>query len=64
MEQLSESELWQLKIIPLRAYARAIGVRSSTSKKKSVLIKDILAIYNGTLTPHKASRGRPPIHVL
>lgn len=45
----------------LRELGREIGVRSSTSKKKDVLIKEIIDVQNGVVAPEEPSkRGAPP----
>jgi hypothetical protein len=45
----------------LRNYARAIGVKSPTSKCKSTLIHEITRIKNGELAPHHTRHGRPSL---
>lgn len=55
-------ELDQLNIFALRDLARRTGVNSPTSKKKDVLISEIIEIVSGKKTPQaiKSKQGRPP----
>ncbi len=57
-----EEQLKELSIFALRELARNKGVNSPTSKKKDVLIKEILDITNGKKEPcqNKTKQGRPP----
>ena len=45
----------------IRELGRQVGVKSPTSKKKEQLVKELIAIQNGTLAPVEPSkRGAPP----
>ena len=57
-----ENNLNEYNIFALRNLARQTGVRSPTSKKKDVLIKEILDIRSGKQTPQtdEKRQGRPP----
>ena len=51
----------ELNIFALRDLARKTGVSSPTSKKKEVLIKEIVEIVSGKKEPQiKTKQGRPP----
>lgn len=53
-------ELKMLSVYELRMLARAMGVRSPTSKSSEQMINEIIAIENGKLEPFKTKKGRPP----
>lgn len=57
-----EQNLNELNIFALRDFARRTGVSSPTSKKKEVLIKEIVEIVSGKKQPTQAKtkQGRPP----
>lgn len=56
----TREELEQMCIRDLRDFATIVGVQSPTSKKHSVIIKEILEIYSGKRQPAPPSRrGRP-----
>lgn len=57
-----EQNLNELNIFALRDLARRTGVSSPTSKKKEVLIKEIVEIVSGDKEPlgNKPKQGRPP----
>lgn len=58
---MTEQQLNELNIFALRELARFSGVVSPTSKKKDVLIKEILAINEGAQPVAERSKlGRPP----
>lgn len=59
---MTEEQLKELSIFALRELARNAGVNSPTSKKKDVLIQEILDISNGKKQPtkNKTKQGRPP----
>ena len=59
---MTVEELDQLNIFALRDLARRTGVNSPTSKKKDLLIKEIVEIVSGKKEPHiaKSKQGRPP----
>lgn len=61
INDFNERTLARMDIHELRDMARALGVASPTSKKKDVLIEDILAIVYGRAMPEykNANRGRP-----
>lgn len=67
MKNLNEKEKRKtyeiLSIFELRNYARNVGVKSATNKKKSELIDLIIKIENGEIEPHNnfcGGKGRPP----
>ena len=55
-------DLDELNIFALRDLARRTGVNSPTSKKKEILIKEIVEIVSGQKEPQaiKSKQGRPP----
>jgi hypothetical protein len=53
----------KLGIYDLRNYARGIGVKSPTSKRKSKIISEIEEILKGEKQAQKSSRGRRPKHI-
>ena len=57
-----EEKLNEFNIFALRDFARRTGVVSPTSKKKDVLIKEIMEILSGQKQPLdvKTKQGRPP----
>ena len=56
-----KENLEELNIFALRDLARKTGVASPTSKKKEVLIKEIVEIVSGKKEPQiKTKQGRPP----
>ena len=57
----SERQLQQTDIHSLRTLARSVGVSSPTSKRKEILVQEILAILTGEQQPQykNANRGRP-----
>ena len=59
---MMEKKLNELNIFALRDLARKTGVSSPTSKKKEVLIKEIIEIMSGKRKPQisKTKQGRPP----
>ncbi len=67
MNNLSEIEkrsvYESMSIFEVRNYARSVGVKSATSKRKSELIDLILKIESGELEPYNnfcGGKGRPP----
>lgn len=61
INEFSNRELQKMDIHELRLLARQVGVSSPTSKKKAVLIDDIVAIITGKSVPElkNINRGRP-----
>ena len=60
-KKFTRNELETLNISILREIGREIGVKSPTSKKKEVLIEEVMAIQNGTLAPDNFNnKGAPP----
>ena len=59
-----KDELEKFSVHDLRGYARSVGVRAPTAKKKEQLIIEIKNILNGTLAPHYSKSGRPYIKKL
>lgn len=59
---MTQEQLNEYSIFALREIARRTGVTSPTSKKKDVLIKEILEITEGKKEPVglKTKQGRPP----
>ena len=57
----SNSLLSPLSIGALRVYARKVGVAVPTTKKKKVLIEEIIAIFCGELEPIERSRRGAPV---
>lgn len=57
-----ENKLNEYNIFALRDLARRTGVKSPTSKKKDVLIREIMAIRSGKQAPQveEKRQGRPP----
>lgn len=53
-------ELNRLNVHELRALARDIGVKSPTTKNVVQLTNEIIAISEGSMSPHKSNMGRPP----
>ncbi|MCL2176983.1 MAG: hypothetical protein FWB72_03425 [Firmicutes bacterium] len=62
LQYVTEELLEHLTIYGARAVARDIfGITQSTSKKKDVLISEILAVISGELTPdYPSEKGRKP----
>lgn len=60
MEKYSKQNLEQLGIYELRAKARAVGVKSPTTKRHSELVECILKIQKGEQQAFSTKKGRPP----
>ena len=45
----------------LRELGRKLGVKSPTCKNKDDLIKDIIAVSKGEISPHVQLKGRPAL---
>jgi len=52
--------LENLGIYDLRNYARAVGVKSPTTKTRMQILAEIKHVENGFSLPQKSIRGRPP----
>ncbi len=55
-----EEDLRKFNLLTLREFARKIGVKSPTSKKKAQLIKEIVNIEKGLQKPYFSKFGRKP----
>lgn len=56
---MSADELYKLTVHELRVRARALGVKSPTTKRQKELIDEILKIQSGELEPYTTKMGRP-----
>lgn len=57
---MNREELSLMSIHELRVLGRNLGVKNTTSKKKSILIDKILDISSGKELPCFSQLGRPP----
>lgn len=58
---MTENELNKKPLYELRRIGRQIGVKASSSLKKSVLIERIIDVESGKIPPTFSSRGRPTL---
>ena len=58
---MKKDELQKFSVHDLRAYARGVGVRAPTIKRKEELINEILKISRGDKKPYYTKVGRPTI---
>jgi hypothetical protein len=55
---MDKATLEKKRLMDLRVYGRAVGVKSPSSLRKEDLIDKIIAIESGKLQPTKITRGR------
>ena len=60
----TKEELQNLSLASLRCLAREVGVKSPCSKKKEILIEEIVLVKTGKVEPYFSNKGRNALNSL